>query len=502
MPNISGYKWGSSALGTSGGTVTWSVAGANRYIYDFYKSPVDGNGNLWRSVEGRSFLNFNFKAVIADALAEWSKYADIKFRQVPDQGAGAGFSGGGDISFFFGHIPGNTLGQGFYPFGSHPIAGDILLDVRSEYNYDRTMFKGLVLHEIGHALGLGHVERNSIMTSFLDLTTLQRDDRNGIRQIYGDPDVEPILAIKGGGVHRMRAVDNDLVAKGNGFKNTIIGTVGPDTMDGGGHSDRLIGGTGADDLRGGSGNDVLIGGTGADILNGGGGLDTVDYSRSKAAISFDLASSSRASGGQAEGDRLISIERVISGSGNDTLEGSGANERFIGGAGGDILSGGGGHDRLNGQTGSDTLNGGSGNDRLAGDFGNDLLQGETGNDTLSGQGGEDTLEGGDGDDLLRGGNRRDTLEGGTGDDVLEGNEFADTFIFADGHGDDRIVDFNTAGTFEVIDLRGVSALNDFADVTAAATNTAGGVLIDTGGGDSILLSGVWRGQLAADDFLF
>ncbi|WP_299848863.1 matrixin family metalloprotease [uncultured Roseovarius sp.] len=533
MPNIIGTKWGQGALGTSGGVVTWSLAGAGESVARF---PGVGGS----SVRGESFLKFDYRKVIRDAFDEWSRHGNIEFIQLEDKGGAAGASSAPDIRIFFGEIPGRIIGYAFFPTnGNSGIAGDVLLDTSKSFNTDREQFRGLVLHELGHALGLGHSSSDTVMTANISASRLGRDDINGIKRIYGAQDnIDPVYNLEGSGTFRiLTGVDGLIVngtvrrnvifgsnsdekLNGNGGADVLKGNAGADTLVGGSGSDRLVGDDGADvlsgvsgadslfggaqadRLNGGTGNDVLIGGSGADVMNGGSGLDTADYSRSKAAIVFDLSDSSRVSGGQGEGDRLISVERVIGGSGNDRFEGSNVSERFIGQGGNDMLSGEGGHDRLNGKSGNDTLNGGTGNDRLAGDVGNDLLRGMSGNDTLSGHDGEDTLEGGSGNDLLRGGNRRDTLEGGAGNDVLAGNEFADTFVFADGHGNDRIADFFTGSALEFIDLRGVSALNDFADVTAAATNTAGGVLIDTGGGDSILLSGVWRGQLGADDFLF
>jgi hypothetical protein len=41
-----------------------------------------------------------------------------------------------------------------------------------------------------------------------------------------------------------------------------------------------------------------------------------------------------------------------------------------------------------------------------------------------------------------------------------------------------------------------------AELNAAAVDTAAGVLIDFGGGNSVLLLGVFEADLSADDFLF
>lgn len=81
------------------------------------------------------------------------------------------------------------------------------------------------------------------------------------------------------------------------------------------------------------------------------------------------------------------------------------------------------NDYLYGWDTADIINGGSGNDRL---------YGENGNDTLLGGGGEDELYGGTGNDVLIGGTGNDKLHGG--------RNGADTYIFAQGHGLDIVVD--------------------------------------------------------------
>lgn len=76
------------------------------------------------------------------------------------------------------------------------------------------------------------------------------------------------------------------------------------------------------------------------------------------------------------------IERGATGAGNDTIEGN-----FLDNG----LNGGGGRDILIGRNGNDALNGERGNDRLRGDVGFDLLAGGDGADTLVGGGGGDLL---------------------------------------------------------------------------------------------------------------
>ena len=110
---------------------------------------------------------------------------------------------------------------------------------------------------------------------------------------------------------------------------------------------------GANTLTGGAGDDVLAGLGGADVLDGGTGSDTVSYAASGAAVTVNLATGA-ASGGDAQGDTLISIENVIGSAFADTLTAASAGSRLSGGDGNDRLVAGAGADALDGGAGTDT----------------------------------------------------------------------------------------------------------------------------------------------------
>lgn len=199
----------------------------------------------------------------------------------------------------------------------------------------------------------------------------------------------------------------------------------------------VTGGAGNDTLIGGAGNDTFIGGVGADILTGGAGSDTVSYANSAAAVTVTLTLTTAQIGtGDAAGDRLSGIERVIGTDFDDTLTGDSMDNRLDGGVGDDTLNGGAGADILDGGVGIDTavytgsklgvsvdLNltgeqGGVGDaagDRLAGI---DNLTGSALGDILQGNGDDNVLNGGAGNDLLIGGVGADTLIGGSGFDTV------------------------------------------------------------------------------------
>ena len=125
----------------------------------------------------------------------------------------------------------------------------------------------------------------------------------------------------------------------------------------------------------------------------------------------------------------------------------------------------------------------------------DTLKGGKGDDHLSGLGGSDTIKGNQGNDILR---------GGRGDDVLTGGGGVDTFVFADGSGADRVLDYQAGvDIFDFTDIAGVHAFGDLA-LTRIDAKT---VLIDFDGalgGDTVTVQKTTIAILTANqgDFLF
>lgn len=71
------------------------------------------------------------------------------------------------------------------------------------------------------------------------------------------------------------------------------------------------------------------------MLNGGTGTDTVTYANSTAAVNVNLTTGA-VSGGDAQGDTLTSIEKIIGSSFNDTLASATTGTTLQGGTGDDI----------------------------------------------------------------------------------------------------------------------------------------------------------------------
>ncbi|MGF6232299.1 Ca2+-binding RTX toxin-like protein [Inquilinus ginsengisoli] len=238
---------------------------------------------------------------------------------------------------------------------------------------------------------------------------------------------------------------------GANFNDSLTGSAGINRLVGLAGNDFIHGLGGNDQLISGEGNDSLEGGTGADLLDGGAGIDQAFYSDGIAGVVVNLTTGT-GSGGEADGDTLVSIESVIGSDANDTLIGS-AEANFLDGRdGNDILNGMAGADVLGGLDGNDVLRGGAGADLLAGGD----LQTDTGIDTATysdsaaavavslaagaGTGGDaqgDTLSGIENlvgsafGDHLTGNAADNVLTGGAGGDLLEGGGGIDTISYAD-----------------------------------------------------------------------
>ena len=205
-----------------------------------------------------------------------------------------------------------------------------------------------------------------------------------------------------------------------------------ESLSGSRYSDVLTGDAGANRLDGGAGNDRLEGRAGADTLVGGHGLDTASYAASAAAVTVNLETGA-ATGGDAVGDTLESIEHLTGSAHADTLTGDAGNNVLEGGDGADTLDGGAGIDtasyagsasrvdvRLSGtvvnhgDATGDTL---TNIENLIGSAHNDILVGNGQANALAGMDGNDLLWASSGDDLLTGGPGADRLVGGAGNDT-------------------------------------------------------------------------------------
>ncbi len=412
------------------------------------------------------------------------------------------------------------------------------------------------LHEIGHALGLGHaghyngtasygrsnlfandswqmsimsyfdqVENYTVNADFAYAITPMQADIAAIQALYGTPSTRSGNTVYGtlgntgtylddfasltgpvtltiwdnGGTDRIdlsASGEDQVVNMTAGSVSDILGLRGNLIIARGTVIEELVTGSGADLVRGNTVANHLVLGAGNDQAHGGSGDDVIEGGDGDDRLWGD------------NGDDLLKGDAgddlLWGAKGNDVLYGGDGQDQLYGSVGNDVLYGDAGDDLLDGSKGNDILYGGDGADSLFGSKGNDTLFGDGGDDLLDGSKGNDRLYGGDGADRLIGGKGRDVLEGGAGDDLLWGGAQSDVFVFADGCGVDTIMDMRVRGKqADRIDLSGMTEIVDWNDLWADHLSDAvGGCLIDAGFGATILLNGLSMTSLGAEDFLF
>ncbi len=255
------------------------------------------------------------------------------------------------------------------------------------------------------------------------------------------------------------------------YHTQSAGTADDITLFGGLGADLIGSGTlSSDDFSGTTDfNMSAIGGSGRDAIFGGdeGGND---YIRAGSGLDFVYASTGDDTFVVGEGE-LVAGEKIVGGSGSDTLFIAGGNSaanlldlseievvaNLFAGGGDDHLFGNEKDDDLRGQNGNDFLYGLSGDDSLRGGSGNDSLEGRSGLDTLFGGTGDDVALAGDGADRVIGGLGADLMYGGSGADTLNGANGVDTAYGGRGNDTfivdtmaDHVVEYEDGGSLDLL----------------------------------------------------
>lgn len=385
------------------------------------------------------------------------------------------------------------------------------------------------IHELGHALGLGHAGYyNGAATYGVDNHYANDSWQMSIMSYFDQVENTAVHASRAYVVSPMMA---DIMALRTLYGTPVLRTgdtvYGENSTAGGNYA--LISKLLATGARGNISFTIVDSG----------GTDTLDLSGDTQAQRINLANGGISSAYGLTGNILImqgtAIENLRAGSGSDVLYGNTIDNRISGGAGNDRIEGLAGNDTLLGGLGSDTLNGGAGNDRYVTDgrdvlyeglgSGTDTVYASAGNLTLGanfehlvlwGTGAQNgagnalsnkligndhanRLSGYAGSDWLQGGAGNDTLRGGSGNDTLIGGSGADVFVFDSGR--DRITDFqNNVDTISIDDSLWGGSTRSVSQVLASAKVVDGNVVL-TFGSHSLTIDGLTNARLLADDLI-
>ena len=365
-----------------------------------FKFETSEPSDLGGTFTGWTAFSASEKAAILAALAEYQDIININFQQIA----------GADADISFGSVdmsPGLGGFGGFRYSYSSDGQGNVTSrdwDAFAVYNNSIDLQNprdmNLILHEIGHALGLKHP---------------------GDYDAGGQPTPPPYLPA---------AEDNNQYSVMSYNDHPETGGVSPHLMV---YDIAALQALWGANYNTRAGNTVYFGPgapTGFAAVNGaspviciwdGGGRDTFDFRHYSSSLVLDLNPGAFSSVGSFDNTISIAYGAII--------------ENAKGGSAGDNLAG---------NAAANSLYGLGGDDSLAGASGKDHLLGGIGKDSISGGGGNDDLEGGEGGDRLN---------GGTGRDTFSFSDIAESSLTAGGR--DVIAGFNANGQ-DRIDLSGIA----------------------------------------------